>query len=99
MEPIPAEVANEFIRRLIEGESLEPLPYGADSVPWAAQRPLRWPDFLALLVSYCHARQWEIIYDSPGDFSLAIFAHEGQVSDEAEVLQGRLPFADDALPF
>lgn len=74
MNTITPENADEHFRRLIGGEPLEPSLHTAGSVPWVEIQPLSWADFLAILVNYCHARQWEIIYDSPDKLSLAIFA-------------------------
>lgn len=105
MEPIPAEAANEYLRRLMEDEPLEQSLQAADNVPWEEQQSLSWTDFLAILEAYCHARQWEMIYDSPSDFSLAIFAHEEQVTNGTglshEAIQQPLPFEKEAddLPF
>jgi hypothetical protein len=105
MEPITAETAEEHLRRLIEGEPLEPSLPAADSVPWEEKRLLSWSEFLAILVSYCRARQWEILFDSVSDFSLAIFAREEQVTNgigmSHEAIQKPLPFGEDTdgLPF
>jgi hypothetical protein len=94
MEPIMAEAADAYLRRLIEGE-----------LPWEEKQPLSWPDFLSILEAYCHSRQWEILFDSVSDFSLAIFAREEQVTNGTtlsnESIQQPLPFEEDAddLPF
>jgi hypothetical protein len=71
------EEANEWIRKFIsDDDPQEQSPPLVESVARQEKPPLSWADFRAIMVSYCSARKWEIIFGDEDDRSLLIYAHE-----------------------
>jgi hypothetical protein len=100
MESITPEATNILLQLFESDNPPEQSPTSENSVAWQGKCPLSWSDFRAILLSYCHARHWEITFGEENDMSLAIFANEDQATNGTEDFQGRLPFAEeDALPF
>jgi hypothetical protein len=102
MNTVTPEEANEGMRQWLEEEESQAQSHlPEDSPPWEQKQPLSWPDFLASLVRYCNARQWQVIFDSVDDLAVTIFAHQDPVVTGAEARQERLSFGDeeDGLPF
>jgi hypothetical protein len=93
MNTTTPEEANEYISKFIADEDLpEQSPVSEESIPWQEKPPSSWAEFLGILKSYSEYKGWEIIVGTVEDMSLAIFAHEDQITDGAEVRQERFAF-------
>jgi hypothetical protein len=101
MESMTPEEANAWLERFISNEDWPEFSAKAkETTPGQEKQPLSWEEFRAIMVSYCSARQWEIIFDEEDERSLLICAPKDHATDGTEALHGHFPFGEeDALPF